>query len=244
MTILSHRPLLAGAMLLGTLVAGQGQEGEQELLLQKLERENRQLKRELESLRQGYQATLTREEQKTKSLAEIKEQLALFGRDFFEGGDERLRNAVADYQVAREKQQELEAAGTRLINSVQIYLQSAVAADPEARAQVESDIRELEAGLGYRKKPSRQLERGTPQNALIVSIDNETGVSVINAGATAKVGTGMRFRIERAGQHIADATVALTRDDVSGLFINNLLDNNNPVRPGDTARVIIESSQP
>lgn len=238
----SHN-FLAGAILLGTMAGGLAQE-EQGLLVEKLERENRQLKLELSTLKDSYQKTLEREETKTKSLSDIKKQMALFGKDFFSGGEDRLRTAVADYQVAREKMQGLEAASTQLVNSVQNYIRTAVAADPEARSDIEMRVRELEAALGYRQKPDRKIERGTPQNARIVSIDNESGVAVINAGDAANVRTGMKFHLERAGQKLGEATVATTRPDVSGLFINTLLDNNNQVRPGDTARVIIDQAQP
>ncbi len=238
-----YSQLLAGVLLLGTMGSGMAQD-EQQLLVDKLERENRQLKLELVKLKESYQKTLAREEVKTKSLADIKKQMALFGKDFFEGGDERLRTAVADYQVAREKLQTLEGTSTQLVNSVQKYISTAVAADPEERAEVEIRVRELEAALGYRQKPERKIERGSPQNARIVSIDNETGVAVINAGESANVRTGMKFQLERAGRQLGEATVATTRPDVSGLFINTLLDNNNRVRPGDTARVITDQSQP
>ncbi len=235
---------LAGVFLLGAQVAVSAQEaGETNLIVDKLERENRQLQRQLETLRESYQKSLAREETKTKALADLKKNLAIFGQDFFDNGDDKLRRAVADYQISREKYDSLEEASINLSATIQDYLRNALIADPQKRADVETRLRELEAALGYREKPQRQVRRGTPQNASIVSIDSNTGVAVINVGSKDGTSTGMGFDIERAGQKIADATVAIVRDNTSGLFLNTISDSSNPVRPGDIVRVITINNQ-
>ena len=50
--------------------------------MEKLERENRQLKLQLENVNKSLAAALEREDIKTKALKEIKEHLALFGKTF------------------------------------------------------------------------------------------------------------------------------------------------------------------
>ena len=229
--------LLAGALLLGAGVAG----AQEETPFQKLERENRQLQLQLQNLRESLTASLEREEGKTKSLKEIKEHLALFGKDFFAGGDNKLRHAVTDYQVASEKLTHLDAAASDLLPVLKDYLRTAVASDPGARLAVEGKIRSLEAALGLRKQPKRKIEQGTAQEARVVTVDSDTGVVVVNAGHDAELTVGMRFRIERAGLHIGDAMVAATRPNVSGLLLQSLSNPDVPVQPGDLAKIILNS---
>lgn len=229
--------LLAGALLLGTGVAG----AQEETPFRKLERENRQLELQLQNLRESLTTSLAREEGKTKSLKEIREHLALFGKDFFAGGDNKLRHAVTDYQVASEKLNQLDAAANDLLPILKDYLRTAVASDPGARLAVEGKIRGLEAALGLRKQPKRKIEQGTAQEARIVTVDSDTGAIVVNAGHDAELTVGMRFRIERSGLHIGDAMVAATRPNVSGLLMQSLTNPDVPVQPGDLAKIILNS---
>ncbi|MDB0056380.1 hypothetical protein N9F36_04695, partial [Akkermansiaceae bacterium] len=79
--------ILTGACLLGQagLVTGQETVGEQ---IAKLQRENRALRLRNETLNKGYASALERESAKTKSLKGIKENLALIGKGFFDGGND------------------------------------------------------------------------------------------------------------------------------------------------------------
>jgi len=232
--------LASGLLLLGvfgsTAVAQDEVKGVVEL-----ERENRLLKLQVDNLSVSLGAALAREETKTASLKDVKQHLALFGKDFFEDGDTKLRHAVSDYQVARENLTELENANFDLIQAIRNYLRTAVASDPEARSDVEVKIRELEVALGQRQRPKRKIEQGTAQEARIVTIDSNTGLVVVNAGRDADLNVGMRFRIERSGTHIGDAIVATTRPDVSGLLMQALANQDNQVRPGDTAKLILNN---
>lgn len=237
MRFLSSRiSLLAGALLLGAGVAGA-----EETPFEKVQRENRQLKLQLENLNKSLAASLEREEAKTKALKEIREYLALFGKDLFEGGDDRLRHAVTDYQVAREKLDQIDLAAGELFPVLKDYLRTAVAADPNARQAVETKIRSLEAALGLRERPQRKIEQGTAQEARVVTVDSGTGAIVVNAGHGAELAVGMRFRIERAGTYIGDAIVAATRPNVSGLLMQSLNNPEVPVQPGDLAKIILNS---
>lgn len=229
---------LSNSLLSGLFALGVAAAGAQETPLQKLERENRQLKLQLTELNKVLSEALVREDTKTKALKEIKEHLALFGKDFFEGGDTKLRHAVTDYEIARESLNKLETATSNLLPSIQNYLRTALASDPEARKDVEVKIRELEVALGQRQQPKRKIEQGTAQEARIVTLDSNTGLAVVNAGSEAELNVGMRFRIERSGTHICDAIVAITRPNVSGLLMQPLINPDVPVQAGDLAKII------
>ena len=240
MPLSSNSALASGLFLIGvfgsTAVAQDKVKG-----LVELERENRLLKLQVDNLSVSLGAALAREEIKTASLKDVKQHLALFGKDFFEDGDTRLRHAVSDYQVARENLTQLENATFDLIPAIRNYLRTAVASDPEARSDVEVKIRKLEVALSQRQQPKRKIEQGTAQEARIVTIDSNTGLVVVNAGLDADLNVGMRFRVERSGTHIGDAIVATTRPDVSGLLMQSLVNQDNQVRPGDTAKLILNN---
>lgn len=238
------RSQLTSSIFAGVLLLGGAMAGAQETPSEKLEREVRQLKLQNLSLNKGLAEALEREEIKTKALKEIRKDLALFGKDIFEGGDKKLLHAVTDYQIAREDLTNLEAAVSNLLPLVQNYLSTALGSDPEARRAVEVKIRELEVVLGQRKQPKRKVEQGTAQEARIVTIDSATGLVVVNAGSDAELTVGTRFRIERSGSHIGDAIVAATRPNVSGLLMQALNNPEVPIQPGDLAKVITLNSDP
>ena len=227
--------LLTGLLALGAAVAGA-----QETEVQKLERENRQLKLQLANVNKSLAETLEREDGKTRALKEIREYLALRGKDLFEDRDTKLLNAVSDYQVARENLIQLEDSVVSLLPIIKNYLRTAVASNPESRKELEVKLRELEVALGQRQQPRRKVEKGTAREARVVTIDSDSGLVVINAGSDAEVGIGMRFRIERSGTHICDSTVGLVRADVSGLLLLPLINPEVPVQPGDLAKIITQ----
>ena len=225
--------LLTGLFALGAAVADA-----QETTVEKLERENRQLKLQLANLNKSLTASLEREDSKTKGLKEIREYLALRGRDLFEERDTKLLNAVSDYQIARENLIQLEDSVGILLPTIKNYLRTAVASDPEFRKEVEVKLRSLEVALGQRQQPKRKIEKGDVREARVVTVDSDSGLVVINAGSDAEVGIGMRFRIERSGKHICDSSVGLVRADVSGLLLLPLINPEVPVQPGDLAKII------
>jgi hypothetical protein len=242
MTLYSSSILsLTGVLFLGQLAAAQESVDER---ISDLKQENRTLRLQLQTVNKGYAAALEREQAKTQSLKDIKQHLALFGKDFFEGGDENLRNAVSDYQIARENLSALEASTGELLISVQNYLRTVVSSDPEARAEVEAKMRQIQVDLGYRHTPKRQVEQGNISQARVVSVDSDSGLLIINAGENADVRPGMQFRIQRNGNHLGDAIVAVSRANVSGLLIQSLINPDNPVLPKDTANIILENSEP
>ncbi len=229
--------LFAGACLLAT---GAGAFETLEEKVERLEQSERLLKLQVKTLNESLTNALVEKEARTKSLKEIKEHLALFGKDFFDGRDEKLRHAVSDYQVAREKLTGVETSADALLISLQNYLRTAVASDPEARADVELRLRQFQVALGNRQQPKRKVEQGSATEARVMTVDSQSGVLVVNAGAKAQLRPGMRYRIERSGTHIGDAIVAITRPDVSGLLMQTLTNPEHVVRSGDAAHVILE----
>lgn len=232
------RSLATTLILAGLYACGAGMSGAEESEVEKLRREVRNLGRQKMELNRSLAAANLELETKTKALREIREHLALFGKDFFEGGDTKLLHAVANWEVSRENLFKLEISVRDLLPVLQEYLSTAVAADPEARKLLEVRIRETEVALGQRTSPTRKIDQGTAREARIVTIDSNTGTLVVNAGADAGMSVGSRFRIERSGSEIGEAIVASTRPNVSGLLMQSLKDPEVPVQPGDLAKLI------
>jgi len=176
------------------------------------------------------------EKQANEQLTQVRERLEALGKNLLDGGDDRLIQAAADLQLANERISALEGAITRLAASITEYLRTAVVSDPEARLRVETSLRELDAVLGLRNKPRPDVRSGSLQQAHIVSLDQESGMLVLNIGETQGARIGMTFRVSRGGQlPLGKAILADVRKGVSGAFVETL---NNPAdmpRPGDLA---------
>ncbi len=113
-------------------------------------------------------------------------------------------------------------------------------ADPDARATVEARLRELEALVGLRNRPQIQVDLGNLKRGKVVSIDSESGLLVLNVGEQAGARIGMIFKLQRGERLIGEAVVAETRDSISGLLIQHIEDETNPVRLGDIAALKVE----
>ena len=205
-----------------------------------LEKRIAQLERRNATLTESLVAANQREKESAEALAKIRLRLTALGENLFDAGNVRHVQAVADLEVLRRQLAELEETTLRLTAGVQAYLKTAVASDPEARAEVESRIRELEASLGLRNKPQPNIAEGSLQQAEVASIDSDSGLLVINAGSRAGVKIGMVFEIKRGENLVADAVVAETRDGISGLLLQRLYQDNNPVQLGDLSSLKIQ----
>jgi hypothetical protein len=234
MKSLLHRTLLA-AILTGWTAAGPAVAQEDEAA--RLRAENARLRQQVKTLQESVVEAKRGEQDSAEALSRIKLRLEALGKDLIDGGDERTVSAVADMAVLDRRLRKMEEAAMRLSASVQSYLKTAIAADPEARADVEARLRELEVELELRSRPEPNLERGSLQHAKVKSIDVESGLVVLNVGANEEARIGMRFEIMRGDQLIGEAMVAETRPDCCGVFVQRLEDENNPVRFNDTASI-------
>lgn len=206
----------------------------QQVILE-LQQQNQTLQRSLAEANRG-------EKQATEQLTQVRERLEALGKNLLDGGDERLVQAAADLQLAHERVSELEGVVTRLAGSVNDYLRQAVVADPDARLRVETSLRELDAVLGLRQKPRPDVRTGSLQQARIVSLDQESGMMVLNIGESQGARIGMTFRLSRGQQPYGKAILADVRKGVSGVFVEILDNAAETPRPGDLA--ILETQAP
>ena len=229
------------AALLGMAGAGMAHPpGEDAARAASLEQQVAQLKRQNTTLHESLLAANQREKESADSLARIRLRLEALGKNLVDGGDDRLVQAVSDLEVLKGRIRGLEETALRLSGGVQAYLKTAVVADPDARATVEARLRELEALVGLRNRPQVQVDLGNLKRGKVVSIDGESGLLVLNVGERAGARIGMIFKLQRGERLIGEAVVAETRDSISGLLIQHIEDETNPVRLGDIAALKVE----
>ena len=214
-------PFIGMAALVGGL---QGQDLRGDLI--RLNRENSNLKLSLV-------AAQKRADESAEKLKEINLRLEAMGSGLLDGGDNRLVKAVSDLGVMARKLKQFEDAALALSSSTQNYLSTAIAADPEARVEVETHIRDLDTVIGLREAPLKDRQLGSLQQAVVVSVDSESGIVVVNVGEKESAVVGMAFEVYRTDTKVGDAVVAQTRSDVSALLITDLVNEKNPVRDGD-----------
>ena len=220
--------LAAGA---GVSVAG-GQELDD---LTRLQAENARLKIRNGSLQESLVEANRCEKESAEALVKIKVRLQALGKDLLSDGDERTVEAWQNVTVLDRRLRRLEETSIRLSAAAQAFIKTAITADPEARSQLEAHLRALEVELGLRNKPEQNIDRGNLQHALVKSIDEKSGLVVLNVGTKENARIGMIFNIMRGDQVVAEAMVADVRPDICGVFVQQLQNDNNPVRFNDTA---------
>lgn len=227
---------LTGLLATAGLCAAQAPDAAQlQQMILELQEQNQALQRSLTEANRG-------EKQATEQLAQVRERLEALGKNLLDGGDDRLVQAAADLQLANERNAELEGTATRLAASVNDYLRQAVVSDPDARLRVETSLRELDAVLGLRQKPRPDVRTGSLQQARIVSLDQESGMLVLNIGESQGARIGMTFRLARGQQPYGKAILADVRKGVSGLFVESLDNPAETPRPGDLAILETQAS--
>lgn len=200
-----------------------------------LQEQNQALQRSLAEANRG-------EKQASEQLAQVRERLEALGKNLLDGGDDRLIQAASDLQLANERIAELEGVASRLTASINDYLRQAVVSDPDSRLRVETSLRELDAVLGLRQKPRPDVRSGSLQQARIVSLDQESGMLVLNIGESHGARIGMSFRLSRGQQPYGTAILADVRKGVSGLFVESLDNPAETPRPGDIAILETQAS--
>ena len=233
-----HTHILSAALgLVGMLVPcyGQGPSNtELQEFITDLQEQNRTLQLALVEANKG-------ETKSTDQLNQVRQRLEALGKNLLDGGEDRLIQAAADLQLSNERNSQLETASTKLASSIQDYLRTAVVSDPDARLRVETAIRELDSLSGLREKPLPDVRTGDLQQARVVSLDQQSGMLVLNLGETQGARIGMTFRLMRGQQPYGKAILADVRKSVSGAFVEQTVSTEYNPKLGDTAVLLTQN---
>ncbi|MFK7849859.1 MAG: hypothetical protein AB8D78_02675 [Akkermansiaceae bacterium] len=232
------RPLAIAALgLLAMVVPCQGQDISNEALQDKvadLQAKNRNLQLALVESNKA-------EKKSTEQLNQVRERLEALGKNLLDGGDDRLIQAAADLELANERIAGLEGAAAKLSATVQEYVRQAVVSDPDARLQVETAMRELDSAIGLRQKPRPDVRTGNLQQARIVSLDQQTGMLVLNLGESQGAQIGMTFELRHGQKPYGKAILADVRKGISGAFVEQLDTQDQSPRLGDIAVLLTQN---
>lgn len=238
MPLTCHPRLIVAAFgLLAMVVPCQGQGATNEELqefISDLQEQNRNLQRALVESNKA-------EKKSTEQLNQVRERLEALGKNLLDGGDDRLVQAAADLELANERNTQIESASMKLAASVQDYLRTAVVSDPDARLRVETAMRELDSLSGLRIKPLPDVRTGDLQQARIVSLDQQSGMLVLNLGETQGARIGMTFRLMHGQQPYGKAILADVRKSVSGAFVEQIDSSEHTPKLGDTAVLLTQN---
>ncbi len=223
---------LASAWVAGAWTcAAQTETADLQALVQQLRVQNGELQR---SLAQANRA----EKEATEQLAAVRQRLEALGRNLLDGGEERLVDAAADLHLKEARINALESVSSRLASAISDYLRQAVSADPEARLRVETAMRELDELFGLRQKPAPAPV--TAGQAKIMSIDEQSGLLVLNVGEAQNARIGTTYRLVRGDQPYGTVIIADVRRNVCGAFVEHLDPGAGPVHAGDKAILITQ----
>lgn len=158
------------------------------------------------------------------------------------GLQERLLVALSDLRIMETQKRQLANA---LMDLSEAALGFAKVAGPIVGAPRET----LHAKLAAAEKALRSVEgegrvsdEADLQHARIVSLKENSGVAVLNIGARHGVHPGMPFSIYREDKPVARALVVDVRQGICGVVIQELVDQHEAVRVGDTGKVEPEKS--
>jgi hypothetical protein len=248
--------LLGGACSAGTLAA-QGNSSLSESRVEDAERgvtdaallaQNEELRRQL-SLVQESVRTLT------TSLAESNAEAEVFRRKFsdlqlrmealgLESAnkdraklEQRLLAAVSDLQLAEKERDEYRDQMLRLNEAMVHYLKTSQGADPQARMDVETQLRGTNDLVTKASVKPAAADQPGLMDASVVSVKDEWSFVVGNVGEKQGVKIGMPLRVMRDERRIATLRVVDVRQKICGAVIEQLDSAKEKVKVGDRLQV-------
>lgn len=239
MSVTCHLRRLAAA--LGLLAIVVPCHGQQDLSVERLQATVTELQKQNRTLQLALVEANQAEKKSGEQLNQVRERLEALGKNLLDGGDDRLIQAASDLQIANERITKLESSAAKLSATVQDYLRQAVVSDPDARVRVETAMRELDSLSGLRQKPLPDIRTGNLQQARIVSLDQESGMLVLNLGETQGARIGMTFQLRRGQEPYAKAILADVRKGVSGAFVEHIESKDHSPRLGDIAVLLTQN---
>lgn len=200
------------------------------------ERRVERLEKQVATLKASYAQARIDAERADAKLAEIRSRLEALGGSALGDSEQRLIETVGELETVHAELDAVKKSSLKLYGAVMAYMRQALAEDAEARAAVESAMRELDVALGFRNEPARDIA-GTLDNASVLSIDSESGLIVINAGREAGMRVGMPVDISRGDQVIARTIVTDVRKEVAGVLVRKRMSPTLAVAVGDRASI-------
>jgi hypothetical protein len=152
--------------------------------------------------------------------------------------EQRLLKAVSDLQLINKEKEAYREQLLSLTETMLHYVKSTQSADPQARAEVEAQLRAANQLLSARDAAAPNEETAPDLlDGKVISVKEEWSLVVGNLGAHQGVKLGMPLRVVRAGKTIATLRVVDVREKISGAVIQELDSEEVKIKVGDRLEV-------
>jgi len=251
-------------MLVGALFAGElAAQGNSSLSESKVENEERAvtgaaLLEQNEDLRK--QLSLQQESLKTltTSLAESNAEAELFRRKYSDLElrmealglqsaskdrtklEQRLLAAVSDLQFAQKERDEYRDQMLRLNEALLRYLKTSQGGDPQARMDVEAQMRSINQLVSKSTLPPSA--EPSLMDGSVISVKDEWSFVVGNLGEKQGVKIGMPMRVMRGDRRIATVRVVDVRQKICGAVIQEMDSQKDKIKVGDRLQADVHAN--
>lgn len=150
--------------------------------------------------------------------------------------EQRLLKAVSDLQLMNKEKEAYREQLLELTETMLRYVKSTESVDPQARAEVEAQLRSTNQLLRARDAPEEE-PRPNLMDGKVLSVKEEWSLVVGNLGAQQGVKIGMPLRIVRGGKTVATLRVVDVREKISGAVIQELDSEKVKIKVGDRLQV-------
>jgi len=131
--------------------------------------------------------------------------------------EQRLLTAVSDLQLAQKERDQYRDQMMQLSETMLHYLKTAEGGDPQARMDVETQLRSMNALVD--KSAKAQPQNGSLLDGSVISVKEEWSFVVGNFGAREGVKIGMPLRVKRGDDVVAKLRVVDVRERICGAVI-------------------------
>jgi hypothetical protein len=152
--------------------------------------------------------------------------------------EQRLLKAVSDLQMMNREKEAYREQLLKLSETMLRYVKTTENADPQARAEVEAQVRATNQLLA-KKDEALPNEDAAPDlmDGKVLSVKEEWALVVGNLGARQGVKIGMPLRVVQGGKTIATLRVVDVRERISGAVIQELDSEKVKIKVGDRLQV-------
>ncbi len=152
--------------------------------------------------------------------------------------EQRLLKAVSDLQLIHQEKETYREQLLKLTETMLRYVKSTQSRDPQARAEVEAELRATSQLLGAAEAiPPNDDSAPDLLDGKVLSVKEEWSLVVGNLGTRQGVKIGMPLRIVREGRTIATLRVVDVREKISGSVIQELDSEKVKIKVGDRLQV-------
>ena len=152
--------------------------------------------------------------------------------------EQRLLKAVSDLQLEHRQNERYREQLLKLTETMLRYVKTTQDADPQARAEVEVQLRATNKLLDAEdNSPAGDDAAPGLMDGKVLSVKEEWALVVSDLGARQGVKIGMPLRVVRGGKTIATLRVVDVREKISGAVIQELDSDKIKIKVGDRLQV-------